>query len=178
MNFKKLISAIARLFKEAKISYMLVGGFAVAYWGYPRQSLDIDIVTNLTEENLPLFLKNAKKTGFVFHSKEIKMLLTKSNRFVIELDDFRVDCWLPKTWFEKMALAEKKQGKLFGQTISIISPENLILSKLLVARARDLEDAKTVLLRQGKGINQKHLKQQALALNVGMLLKNLKGGAK
>jgi predicted nucleotidyltransferase len=166
MSIEKILRRIEQLFRKANIPYMLVGGFAVAYWGYPRQSLDIDIVLGLDKKKLDLFLKNAKKLGFIVHPAEVKMVLAKGNRFVMEYDDLRIDCWLPKTEFNKFALDRCKRKILLGQAISLIGAEDLIISKLMIARARDLEDVKTVLLRQGKRIDLKYLRRQSLACGV------------
>jgi len=173
MNFKKLLSKIDLLFRKSNVPYMLVGGFAVAYWGYPRQSLGIDVVSDLMTKNLDEFLNNAKKLKFSLHKHEIELILKKGNRFVMELDDFRIDCWLPKTSFEKEALLNRKRKKLFGRNLYIIGPEDLILSKLLIGRARDIEDIKTILIRQGKKINKPLLNKRAAILNVAKSLSAL-----
>ncbi|KAF0134550.1 MAG: hypothetical protein FD145_568 [Candidatus Saganbacteria bacterium] len=173
MNFEKLLSGIEKIFKKSKIPYMLVGGFAIAYWGYPRQSLDIDIVVDLNLKNILTFLSLAKQLGFKFDQQEIQMILPIGNRFVMELGDFRADIWLPKTQFEINALKNRNRKKVFGYNFSIISAENLILSKLLAGRPRDFEDAKTVILRRKNKLNRDNLMHQALALNIGDLLDKL-----
>jgi predicted nucleotidyltransferase len=166
MSFEKLLAKIAKLFNAAGIPYMLVGGFAVAYWGYPRQSLDIDIVADLSEDNINPFIKQAKKNGFLLHEREIKSMIKKGNRFVMEADDFRIDCWLPRTGFEVNSFKNRKRKKLFGQSLYIIKAEDLILAKLLAGRSRDIEDIRTILLRQGRRLSKNYLLRHALALNV------------
>ncbi|OGB87129.1 hypothetical protein A3H38_00540 [candidate division WOR-1 bacterium RIFCSPLOWO2_02_FULL_46_20] len=166
MIFEKFLERVAKLFQATKISYMLVGGFAVAYWGYPRQSMDIDLVVDLKKDNIDGFLIKADKMGFVYNKSEVEEIVRIGNRFVLELDDFRIDCWLPKSWFEKYTFGQRKNRKVFGQRIYIISPEDLILSKILAGRSRDFEDIKTVVFRQGKKLNKGYLKGQAKTLNV------------
>ncbi|MEK7376145.1 MAG: hypothetical protein AABZ57_03110 [Candidatus Margulisiibacteriota bacterium] len=171
MSYLKAMSAISRLFREIEVPYMLVGGFAVAYWGYPRQSLDIDIVIDLDKDNLEVLLKAAKKKGFSFDQREAELIVQKGNRFVMELNDFRIDCWLPRSRFEKEALKRRKKKRVFGMNLNIIGPEDLMLSKLLIGRERDMEDIKTIILRQGKKLNSSYLKNQAAVLDVDLLLK-------
>lgn len=173
MSFEKLIAKIAALFNKTKLPYMLVGGFAVAYWGYPRQSLDIDVVLDISEDNISTFLSQAKKQGFDVHEKEAEFMVKKGNRFVMEIDDFRVDCWLPKTDFELKALKDRKRKKLFGKNLYIINSEDLIIAKLLAGRARDHEDIKTILIKQGKKINKTRLQRRAMTLNIYFLLKKI-----
>jgi len=164
MSVEKLFAKIARLFNKLDIPYMLVGGFAVAFWGYPRQSLDIDVVVELNESNVAGFINRARQAGFKLHEAEINLVVGKGNRFVMEADDFRIDCWLPRSQFELQALKKRKNRKLFGKTIPIISAEDLIISKLLISRPRDLEDIKTILLRQKGKLNNKYLNYQAAAI--------------
>lgn len=166
MSFEKIISNIVALFKKAKIPYMLVGGIAVAYWGYPRQSLDIDIVADITQENADLFIKTAKKLGFAYNRQEIEKIIQIGNRFIMEQKEFRIDFWLPKSKAERNWLKNRKIKKVFGKKIFIIGPEDLILSKLLIGRARDQEDIKTILARQSKKLKKAYLHRQALSLNV------------
>ena len=40
-----------RLLNENHVEYLLVGGYAVGYYGYPRATGDIDIWVNSTVEN-------------------------------------------------------------------------------------------------------------------------------
>ncbi len=174
MVFKKILNNLAKVFKKLKLSYMLVGGFAVGCWGYPRQSMDIDMVIDLKPEEGKKFIKEAKKAGFKIHQQEVKTILKIGNRFVMEADDFRIDCWLPKSIFEKETLKNRKKKKLFGTNVSIISAEDLILSKLLVGRARDIEDIKTIFIRQGAKLDKAYINKNAKRLNVYSLLKKVK----
>lgn len=174
MSFDKLLSKIALLFKEINVPYMLVGGFAVAYWGYPRQSLDIDIVIDLPKDKIELFMNKASRLGFVFNKNEIKTVLKIGNRFVMELDDFRVDCWLPRSQNEKDSLVRRRKKRLFGKNLALIRAEDLVIAKLLVGRARDLEDVKTVLLRQKGKLDKRSLDQRSAAFALLPLLNKLR----
>jgi len=48
MKLKKLIKAL----KNDKINYMIVGGYAVNFHGYSRNTVDIDLVIKFTLSNL------------------------------------------------------------------------------------------------------------------------------
>ncbi|WCL49213.1 hypothetical protein [Leptospira sp. GIMC2001] len=47
-----ILSRILPLLASAKIQYCIVGGYAVALHGVARGTLDLDIITELTESNL------------------------------------------------------------------------------------------------------------------------------
>ena len=52
MTPEKLIKKIARILEDLKIPYAITGGFAVAIWGKPRYTADIDIIIELLEKNI------------------------------------------------------------------------------------------------------------------------------
>lgn len=51
MNIHPDFEELLRLLEEHGIEYMIVGGYAVAYHGYPRFTKDIDLFFRLTREN-------------------------------------------------------------------------------------------------------------------------------
>jgi hypothetical protein len=152
---------------------MVVGGLAVAYWGYPRQSLDIDVAADINPKNLDAFLTAARKHRLLLDENEIRTIVSIGNRFVMEISDFRIDCWIPRSLHERLWLKNRKSKKLFDSKINLIAPEDLIAAKLLAGRARDMEDIKTILLKQEKKLKLPYLKNQASSLNVSNILNKL-----
>lgn len=61
MNLKELITAI----KSEKINYMVVGGYAVNFHGYSRNTADIDLVIKFTLSNLKKMELLLKRMGLV-----------------------------------------------------------------------------------------------------------------
>ena len=59
-DFKEFIE----LLNEHKVKYLVIGGFAVNYHGYPRYTKDIDFWIWLTKENIQLLIKAIKDFGF------------------------------------------------------------------------------------------------------------------
>lgn len=52
-----LVSVCKRL-NEVKVKYVLIGGFAMNYYGFLRATGDIDLLVNLLEDNISK-IKNA-----------------------------------------------------------------------------------------------------------------------
>ena len=59
MSMFDLIKTLA----DADVDYVLVGGLAVALHGYPRVTMDVDVVLAMDEENLQRFIDCAKAAG-------------------------------------------------------------------------------------------------------------------
>ena len=48
MNIQPDFEELLRLLEEQHVEYMIVGGYAVAFHGYPRFTKDIDVFFNAT----------------------------------------------------------------------------------------------------------------------------------
>ena len=70
-NLLVALKRLRLLLEKQKISYMLIGGIAVALWGEPRATQDIDIVVLVSEDRAFDFLKEAKKYGFSYQERRI-----------------------------------------------------------------------------------------------------------
>ncbi len=51
MNIHQDFEELLRLLEEHAIDYMIVGGYAVAFHGFPRFTKDIDLFFHLTSDN-------------------------------------------------------------------------------------------------------------------------------
>jgi hypothetical protein len=53
-----------RYLNEEKVEYLLIGGWAVGYHGYPRLTQDMDVWVEMSVENTRRILKSLEKFGF------------------------------------------------------------------------------------------------------------------
>lgn len=59
-DFKEFL----RLLNSVEVEYLLIGGFAVGYYGYPRATNDIDVWVARTESNAAKLVETLEKFGF------------------------------------------------------------------------------------------------------------------
>ena len=59
-DFKEFL----QLLNEHEIKYLLIGGYAVGYHGYPRATIDMDIWVEIHLENAKKIIKVLKEFGF------------------------------------------------------------------------------------------------------------------
>lgn len=52
------------LLEKRKVSYLLVGGYAVGYHGFPRYTGDLDVFIAISESNLEAILEVFSEFGF------------------------------------------------------------------------------------------------------------------
>jgi predicted nucleotidyltransferase len=59
----------------------------------------------------------------------------------------RIDFIFSYTPYETGAINRAKKVKIMGEEVNIASPEDLIIHKIFAGRPRDIEDVRTVLLK-------------------------------
>jgi predicted nucleotidyltransferase len=158
MALKSLIKRIARELGKNEIDYMIIGGQAVMIYGEPRLTKDIDITIGAKIDRLKDILKIAKKL-------RLKVLPREPYRFAKEtmvlplLDEktgIRVDLIFSYSEYEKEALKRVNKVKIGDSYINYVSVEDLIIHKIISGRERDIEDLKSVLIKNKK-IDKKYV---------------------
>ncbi|MEK7659365.1 MAG: hypothetical protein AAB338_01780 [Patescibacteria group bacterium] len=181
INPEKLLLKVAPILDELKINYYITGGFAVSGWGRIRSTLDIDIVIKLLEpkiEPLSGALRKISKFGYIDEEAAKEALRRKGEfNFIDPETGFKVDFWITKG--DERAKIEFKRRivkKIDGQKIYFISPEDLILSKLVWYEksgesSKHIEDVGSVFKISGEKLDIGYLKKQAGKIGVAGLLK-------
>ncbi|MBM4350899.1 MAG: nucleotidyl transferase AbiEii/AbiGii toxin family protein [Deltaproteobacteria bacterium] len=150
--FEKLLQKIALQLKKASIPYMVIGGQAVLLYGEPRLTRDIDITLGVGVEGLAKVKKVISTIG-------LKSLIEKEKEFVERnmvlptLDKksgIRVDFIFSFSPYERQAIERAKDIRLGRSLVKFASLEDVVIHKVIAGRARDLEDVKSVLLKNPK----------------------------
>ena len=68
-NLLAALKKLKSLLEKQRTPYMLIGGIAVALWGEPRATQDIDIVVLISKDRAFDFLEEAKKYGFSYQER-------------------------------------------------------------------------------------------------------------
>lgn len=151
MDLVSLLKLVTDRLEKAEIPYMLTGGVAVSYWGFPRTTHDIDIVIEAEKKDKEKIVALFEKDFYISPEATADAIETRFTFNVIHLKSgTKVDFWLLKD--EPFGITEFKRRlrrRISGKEIFIISPEDLILSKLLgykeTQSSRRLEDAESIL---------------------------------
>jgi hypothetical protein len=136
-DFKEFL----KLLNESNVEYLLIGGYAVGYHGYPRATADMDIWVAISPNNaerlVDVFhrfgMQNPKLTPGLFQErgKIIRMGVPPMRIEVFtEIDGVEFyECY-----------ATRIKARIDGQTVNLISSENLRRNKRASARHKDLDD--------------------------------------
>ena len=165
MDFVFLLKIVKKRLDKAGIPYMVSGGVAVSFWGFPRTTHDIDIVIEAQEKDKNKIIKIFEK-DFYISDEAVEEAI--KNRFTFNIIDnksgLKIDFWLlKKDAFGKSEFSRKIKERMFGEDIFIISPEDLVLCKLMgfeeTKSGRRLQDAKSIL--QTSRVDMKYIKSWA-----------------
>jgi hypothetical protein len=166
------LHTVIALLDQLSIEYAVMGGFAVRAHGVPRPTYDIDLTIVLDRRRLPeLFdqlrdydfvIPEVYERGWVDHVKELPLL--KLQRMIRNafLD---VDLFLVESVFLVEVMQRRSRVDAEGQMLWVVSPEDLVLFKLLAGRPRDLGDVTDVLFIQGS-LDETYLRRWARELRI------------
>jgi len=146
--FDTILERIARALDEATIPYMVIGGQAVLLYGEPRLTRDIDITLGIDLDRLDDLLVACNRAGL--------LPLVDARPFTLETrvlpcqepeSGIRVDLMLSFTPYEREAITRARTVVIGGVRVRFVTPEDLIVHKVVAGRPRDLEDVLSVLLK-------------------------------
>ena len=130
-----------RLLSDHHVEYMLVGGYAVGFYGYPRYTGDLDIWIKPSRENGEQLKSVLEKFGF--GSLDVSPEDFTREYAVIQLGypPLRIDLvtTLDGVSFDE-CYARKQTHSTEGVSADFISLDDLKQNKRATGRARDLDD--------------------------------------
>jgi len=156
-----LYEEILREFQRQKVKYVLVGGVAFNLLGGYRNTLDMDILVEMSDENLLKIVNILKKTGYhVKQPVDPIMIADKKTRqdwiknkhmkafnfYKGERTYEEVDIVIDSSVDFKEAIKDAIEVKMSGLNLKIISPKKFIKMKKSSGRDKDLKDIEEIKL--------------------------------
>ena len=145
MEIQQDFNDLLKLFNVHKVNYMIVGGYALAYHGFPRYTGDIDIYVKPDAQNASKIVIALDEFGF--GSVGIKQEDLESPNKVVQLGvpPVRIDIITSisgLTWDE--AYSQCVNGE-YGETpVKFIGLKELILNKRATGRKKDISDLESL----------------------------------
>jgi hypothetical protein len=166
--FEQVLSCLA----SRNVPYMIMGGFAVRALGIPRPTYDADLTLDLPDAALQDLFQALEAERFVvpeefregFQDTLLGMRKVKVQKF-LDRHVWDVDLFLVTTPYQRAAFDRRRLLRFLGQDRWTISPEDLILHKLLAHRRKDLVDVEEILKIQG-GLDLAYLRDWAARLGI------------
>lgn len=140
-DFKEFIE----LLNVHSVRYLVVGGYAVAFHGYPRYTKDLDVWIELSPENANNILKALEVFGFGSLGLKTEDFLEDDQIVQLGYPPNRIDILttLKEIKFED-CYKERIEIEIQGVKINFIDLENLKQNKRATGRPQDLADAENL----------------------------------
>lgn len=147
--FEELLVRLARLLDAAGIPYMVIGGQAVQLYGEPRLTRDIDLTLGIGVEGLDRVEAVCRDAGLrvlapdpAEFARDTMVLPAVEDRTGI-----RVDFVFSFSEYERQAIGRSREVRLGGSGVRFAALEDLVIHKLVAGRPQDVEDVRSILLK-------------------------------
>ena len=136
-DFKELL----QLLNSKKIEYLVVGGYAVALYGYPRATGDMDIWIAISKDNAHKTVEALKEFGFDAPELTEELFLEKEKNIRMGNPPLRIEILTSIDGVEfTECYGNKKTVTIDDIDINFISLEDLKKNKKASGRYQDLAD--------------------------------------
>ena len=136
-DFKELL----QLLNSKRIEYLVIGGYAVALYGYPRATGDMDIWIAISKDNAEKTAKALKEFGFDSPDLKKALFLKKEKNIRLGNPPLRIEILTSIDGVEFATCYEnKKVVTIDNVEINFISLEDLKKNKKASGRYQDLAD--------------------------------------
>lgn len=137
-DLKELIESL----QSHHVEFLIVGAHALAAYGRPRYTEDIDIFLRRSDENADALVAAFDDFGIPISAEAAKHLMNKDRQMIVlgnKPSSVDLLNFLDGVKFED-AWRNKTKGEVFGIETWIIGKEDFIKTKIATGRPKDLLD--------------------------------------
>lgn len=145
MNAAEAATRIGSCLDDDGIPYGVGGAIALGVWGAPRATKDVDLTVFVDETKLPSVLDSLERAGVMLDRASAGKEVARIGLFKGRLGRIVVDVFmLGHPQYEDMARRVQRIED-DGMKLSVISPEDLAIHKLVFGRDKDVADLERLL---------------------------------
>ena len=145
----RLLEQIAIALEDLRIPYMVIGGQAVLLYGEPRLTQDIDVTLGAGTDQLAVVLDLVRAQGWQVLVEAPEEFVPRT--MVLPCSDpvtrLRIDLIFSYSEYERQALERVRRVPMGKAQVRFASPEDLVIHKIIAGRSRDLDDVRSILLK-------------------------------
>jgi len=136
-DFKEFIQSL----NDNYVRYLVIGGYAVAFHGYPRYTKDIDIWIDASAANAARMVKALDQFGFGSLGLQTADFITPDQIIQLGFPPNRIDLLTSASGVDfKRCYPARVRVVLDGVPVNFIDLENLKKNKSAAGRLQDLAD--------------------------------------
>jgi hypothetical protein len=124
------------------VLYVLIGAWALAVWGRPRATVDVDFLVLVNEEDLNRLGSVMTQSGMDLDETWLDWNpILRGYQLRFHFHGFTVDLLRPRDPPDQQIFQRRRKKCMDVRYYWVVSAEDFILQKLKVGRPRDFEDA-------------------------------------
>lgn len=130
-----------RLLSDHEVAYLLVGGYAVAVYGYVRYTADLDIWVLMSAENASKVVSVLQDFGLPSANELLEVFQNEKRVVGMGMPPYKIEVItsIDGVKFEE-CYSKKQIIEIDGISINFISLEDLRINKAASGRFKDLND--------------------------------------
>lgn len=175
----EFVRQIAQRLDKAGIAYMVTGSVALSFYAEPRMTRDVDIVVACEPDDAPTITRLFEAECYV-NEEAVRSAIRNRSMFNIIHSE-----WIQKADFivrkgdeyHHLEFERRRRADLEGVSVSVVAPEDLLLSKLEWAKdsASDLQlgDARAI-VRSSTKLDWQYIAKWAAKLGLSHLLERVR----
>lgn len=147
----ELLLALSRVLTNLRVGWYVFGAQAVMHWGRPRLTEDIDVTVQLSGVDTGRLVRELQQAGFALRVEGTPAFIAQTRVVPLVFGEtgWALDVVLGGPGLEEDFVRRAVPVEVaLGVSVPIISAEDLIVTKVLAGRPKDLEDIRGVLLAQ------------------------------
>jgi len=146
-TFVATLRALTSWFEAERVPYVTIGGVAVSLIAQPRATQDIDIVIWLNYERWESFLRAGQAYGFEPRIRDALDFAVKSRVLLLrhQKSGVSIDLSCGALPFEQKMIERAITLKIDELILRVPTPEDLIITKAVAQRAKDVVDIESLL---------------------------------
>lgn len=129
----------------AEVPHAFGGALALAYYAEPRTTIDIDLNVFVPPERFGDVAERLEELGADVRDPEIAMAVARDGQARVMWEGTPVDLFFAYDPFHAAAKAARRVVPFADRTIEVLSPEHIIVCKVVYDRPKDWVDFESVL---------------------------------
>ena len=136
-DFKEFL----QLLNSEKVEYLLVGGYAVGYYGYPRATGDMDVWIAVNPANAAALVRVFRRFGFSAETVSLQSFLVEDKVIRMGVPPIRIDIVTRVDGVDfAQCFSRRSLARLDDVDINLIGLDDLKVNKRAVGRPKDIDD--------------------------------------
>lgn len=175
-DLEAALRALASVLDRSGRDWYLFGAQAVVIYGRPRATADIDVTVDCDLDGWTGLLGSLRDAGFVARTEALEAFVTRTRVIPLahEATGIPVDLVLAgPAGLEREFLRRAQRMTLGDLSVPVIRAEDLIVSKILAGRPKDLEDVRGIFAERGAELDVGRVRRLLEAIEEALARRNL-----